>query len=257
MVEQFPFKEWVDGSSPSGLTINFFLMNFIFNTLKLLRTTYFKTLNNKSYSQFGEDKILNEIIKKDHTDGFYVDVGCFHPKKHSNTYLLYKRGWSGINIDVEKDKLNVFNLARKRDHNTLVAISTNNQKKTVYRFGKFSVNTKTSRNTKVKFNDAVKDTYVIDSMSLDDVIKNSRFKRRKIDLLNIDIEGNDFDALKSLDISKYIPKIIIIESHFIKINNIIKSDIYLYLTRKGYFLRSWCFYSLIFVKKNSKNTRSR
>ena len=26
LVEQFPFKEWVDGSSPSGLTIN--LRNF-------------------------------------------------------------------------------------------------------------------------------------------------------------------------------------------------------------------------------------
>ncbi len=24
LVEQFPFKEWVDGSSPSGLTIKFY-----------------------------------------------------------------------------------------------------------------------------------------------------------------------------------------------------------------------------------------
>ena len=32
-------------------------------------------------------KKINEIIKKDHVDGFYVDVGCFHPKKHSNTYI--------------------------------------------------------------------------------------------------------------------------------------------------------------------------
>ncbi|MDC1223927.1 FkbM family methyltransferase [Pelagibacteraceae bacterium] len=232
-------------------------MNFIFNTLKLLRIAYFKTLNNKSYSQFGEDKILNEIIKKDHVDGFYVDVGCFHPKKHSNTYLLYKRGWSGINIDVEKDKLNVFNLTRKRDHNVLVAISTNNKKKTVYRFDKFSVNTKTSKNTKLIFNDAVKDSYLIDSMTLNNVIENSEFRKKKIDLLNIDIEGNDFDALKSLNIIKYTPKIIIIESHYTKINDIIKSNIYLYLTSKGYFLRSWCFYSLIFVKKKSKKIRKR
>lgn len=241
---------------------NKFLYSKGFNIFKFLYFCYqllkSKRIQNKRklYSNWGLDIMADDFFKNK-SKGIYIDVGCHHPFLNNNTYRLYKRGWSGINIDVEKDKLNVFNLARKRDHNTLVAISTNNQKKTVYRFGKFSVNTKTSRNTKVKFNDAVKDTYVIDSMSLDDVIKNSRFKRRKIDLLNIDIEGNDFDALKSLDISKYIPKIIIIESHFIKINNIIKSDIYLYLTRKGYFLRSWCFYSLIFVKKNSKNTRSR
>ena len=100
-------------------------------------------------------------------------MGCYSSKKTFKYIAIYKRGWSGINIDVEKLDI-IFNSSIKRDHNTLVAISTNNQKKTVYRFGKFSVNTKTSRNTKVKFNDAVKDTYVIDSMSLDDVIKTMR-----------------------------------------------------------------------------------
>ena len=49
------------------------------------------------------------ILSEQHVDGFYVDVGCFHPKKHSNTYLLYKRGWSGINIDVEKTNLHHIN----------------------------------------------------------------------------------------------------------------------------------------------------
>ena len=28
LVEQFPFKEWVDGSSPSGLTTNFLGFNY-------------------------------------------------------------------------------------------------------------------------------------------------------------------------------------------------------------------------------------
>jgi FkbM family methyltransferase len=225
--------------------------------LKLLRTAYFKTINSHSYSQFGEDKILNEIIKKDHVDGFYVDVGCFHPKKHSNTYILYKRGWSGINIDVEKDKINSFNLVRRKDENILTAVSSNNKKKTVYRYDKFSVNTWTSSTEDLKSDKMFKDSYSIDSMSLNEIIENSKFNGREIDLLNIDIEGNDFDALKSLDIIKYNPKIIIIESHYIEINDIIKSSIYLYLFKNNYSLRSWCFYSLIFVKKNSKCIRNR
>jgi len=232
-------------------------MNYIFNKLRLLRITYFKKVNHTSYSQFGEDKILNEIIKKDHVDGFYVDVGCFHPKKHSNTYILHKRGWSGINIDVEKDKINAFNLSRKNDENILIAVSTNSKKKIVYKFDKFSVNTRTGNITELKFNDDVKDSYTIDSMSLNEIIENSKFNGREIDLLNIDIEGNDLDALKSLNIIKHNPKIIIIESHCVEINDIIKSDIYSYLTTKNYSLRSWCFYSLVFVKKNSKDIRNR
>jgi len=32
---------------------------------------------NKSYSQFGEDIILQKLLKK--KGGFYVDVGAYHP----------------------------------------------------------------------------------------------------------------------------------------------------------------------------------
>ena len=57
----------------------------------IFRQAYFKKINKNFYSQFGEDKILYEIISKINKR-FYVDVGCFHPKKYSNTYMLYKRG---------------------------------------------------------------------------------------------------------------------------------------------------------------------
>ena len=73
--------------------------------INILRQAFFKSIDKNFYSQFGEDKILNELISKDFINGFYVDVGCFHPKKHSNTYMLFKRGWYGVNIDMEKDKV--------------------------------------------------------------------------------------------------------------------------------------------------------
>ena len=34
------------------------------NLLNLLRQTYFKTINKNFFSQFGEDRIINELIKK-------------------------------------------------------------------------------------------------------------------------------------------------------------------------------------------------
>ena len=40
-------------------------------------------------------------------------------------------------------------------------------------------------------------------------------------------------------------------------NKILKSDIYNYLLKKNYYLRSWAFYSLIFILPNSKNVRDR
>jgi hypothetical protein len=31
--------------------------------------------------------------------GFFIDIGAHHPFRYSNTYMFYKKGWRGINID--------------------------------------------------------------------------------------------------------------------------------------------------------------
>ena len=53
--------------------------------LKLFNKAFLTNFIKFHYSQFGEDIILREILKKEITNGFYVDVGCYHPKKFSNT----------------------------------------------------------------------------------------------------------------------------------------------------------------------------
>jgi FkbM family methyltransferase len=77
----------------------------------------------RSFSQFGEDLFLRR-----HFDGladsFYVDVGALHPFQFSNTFLLYKRGWRGINIEPSPDGAAAFRRYRPRDINLDVAISS-------------------------------------------------------------------------------------------------------------------------------------
>ena len=55
----------------------------------------------KSYSMLGEDLVVKNFFKKK-TNGTYVDVGCYHPIDGNNTHLLFKNGWNGINIDLNK-----------------------------------------------------------------------------------------------------------------------------------------------------------
>ena len=45
---------------------------------------------------------------KNKKDGFYVDVGCYHPIHRNNTYLLHKKNWNGINIDTSKFSIDLF-----------------------------------------------------------------------------------------------------------------------------------------------------
>ena len=73
-------------------------------------------LKRKRYSQWGEDKIIFDFFKNINK-GIYLDIGCFHPFMYSNTCLLYKKGWRGINIDINSTAIDLFNIARKEDKN--------------------------------------------------------------------------------------------------------------------------------------------
>ena len=53
----------------------------------------------KNGSQFGEDKFILNLFLDDYK-GKYIDLGCYHPTRHSNTNILYQNGWTGINIDL-------------------------------------------------------------------------------------------------------------------------------------------------------------
>ena len=84
-------------------------------------------LPKKSYSMFGEDIFIEKFFKKK-PKGIYVDVGCYHPLDGNNTHLLYKKGWNGINIDLNKTSIELFNKARKNDLNLRIAVSNKLEK---------------------------------------------------------------------------------------------------------------------------------
>ena len=65
--------------------------------------------NTKSFSQFGEDLFIAEFFANQ-KEGKYVDLGAFHPMRLSNTYLLFKKGWSGTNVDLNPITIDLFNL---------------------------------------------------------------------------------------------------------------------------------------------------
>ena len=78
---------------------------------------------NLCYSQNGEDLILNRFLENKEK-GFFIDVGAHHPIRFSNTYLFYKKGWSGINIDAMPGSMTKFNKIRPKDINIAHRLST-------------------------------------------------------------------------------------------------------------------------------------
>ena len=175
-----------------------------------------------SYSQWGEDHFIEDFFKNKKT-GIYLDVGCFHPFKYSNTCSLFNKGWKGINIDANPTSIDLFNIARPKDINLCTAID---DKKTEFKFyfdHPFSpVNTldkQSYENFKNSYyrqwkkksfeGDVVK---IVKSKTVDEILEISK-PFSKIDFLNIDIEGMDFTVLKQLVPKKINPKLISIETH--------------------------------------------
>lgn len=221
--------------------------NIFFRKLFLIRKLFLTRNRVSHYGQMAEDIALEKFFPKDYV-GFYVDVGCFHPIKYNNTYKLYKRGWSGVNVDIDKIKIEGFNLVRPRDTNVSCAIS-NQEGEISYWTNGFYTPTITLHKPFADSKEGKKYQYIeqkTKTNTLTNIIANTKFKNKRIDLLTVDVEGFDFVVLQSLAFDIYHPKVIAIETHLDDFNLIQQGEIYTFLTAKGYQLANWVGMTLIF-----------
>lgn len=179
---------------------------------KLFGYSNFRTL---SYSQEGEDLIIGRFFE-DQPKGFFVDIGAHHPKRFSNTYLLYKKGWTGINIDPMPGIMKLFNQNRPNDINLEIGISAEDSKLTYYIFNERALNTFSEREASIKAQiDPSKyfivSKQVISTYPLSTILDRHLKSSVHIDLMSIDVEGLDLEVLISNDWLKYRPKLILVE----------------------------------------------
>jgi len=160
----------------------------------------------------GEDIFIDKFFKNKKT-GFYVDVGAYHPLEGNNTNLLYKKKWNGINIDVNPLSIKLFKYARKDDLNLNIGIS--NKKKIVklyFRKKLNMLNTLSKKLAKIHFRNGFQQK-TVKTNTLNNILELSKYKNRKIDFFNLDVEGHELNVLKSLNFKKYKPSLICIEIH--------------------------------------------
>ena len=100
--------------------IFFYKISLYLNILKYRLRFIFKNTNNNENIVFLKKYFNNK--KK----GIYIDVGAYHPIRLSNTMFSYDKGWKGINIDVSKKSIDLFNLVRPRDINLNIVIGYKN-----------------------------------------------------------------------------------------------------------------------------------
>lgn len=184
----------------------------VLRSLDPVRERWFRTYARESYSQEGEDMLLERFLEHRHS-GFYVDVGAHHPKRFSNTYRLYCRGWRGLNIDANPGSMTLFQQVRPKDINIEAAVSSVPQELTYYIFNEPALNT-FKRDLALErlggIYSIVKEVNII-TAPLWQLLDQHVPANTRIDLMTVDVEGLDFDVLQSNDWNRYSPEFILVE----------------------------------------------
>jgi|TARA_B110000211_G_scaffold66067_1_gene76172 FkbM family methyltransferase len=205
----------------------------IIRKLHIFHSIYIKHkffIKKKSYAMDNEDLAVIDYFK-DKKNGFYVDVGCYHPTHRNNTYLLHKKNWSGVNIDTSKFSIDLFNHMRPKDLNYNCAISNKNEIIKLFYQKELSQLSTTERDqAEAVFQGNIKEKEV-QAFTLDEILDRDKFKDIKIDFLDIDVEGADLKVLEGLSFDRFKPELVCVEIHAKEIK---QSDVYKFLIKKNY-----------------------
>ena len=172
------------------------------------RILFKERLMSYSYPTENEDIILYHVLKSMPSEDIYwIDVGSNDPYIGSVTQLFYERGGCGINIDMEKNLIDITKGVRKRDVNLWTAVGSKDGSIDFYSQGDYG-GLSTAVTEFVENEGALKQTVPITTLNKicdEYVVKSLTF-------LKIDVEGMEKEVLLGMDFSKYRPWILIIES---------------------------------------------
>jgi FkbM family methyltransferase len=185
-----------------------------------------------SYAQCGEDRLLLHAVQGCHSN-YYVDLGCNRATSLSNTYLLYQMGWHGLCVDANEEMVEAFRRARPKDRAICVCVgetageisfSIAKDPALSHVAGIETVHERAGEEVR-RVTLAVK--------TVQDLLELNQVPER-FGLLSIDLEGLDFIALRSFDIRRWRPYLILIEIHGLDLEQCGAHEIVKYLREAGY-----------------------
>lgn len=187
------------------------------------------------YGQNGEDLVLDRLVDGQR-EGFFVDVGAHHPVRFSNTYLFYRRGWRGINIDAEPGSMAPFAKLRPRDVNVEAGVASAPGSMTYFRFDEPALNTFNPDEAALKDGGAfhVIEKVQVKMLRLDAILAQYLPTGQRIDFMSIDVEGQEIDVFESNDWDRFRPRFLAAETLRTSLLDLGDNEIVKWLVKTGY-----------------------
>jgi FkbM family methyltransferase len=211
----------------------------------------------RSYSQCGEDLIADHIFQQlKIARPTYIDIGAHHPKYLNNTYLFYKKGARGINIEPDPSLFREFEKQRPEDINLNIGIGDTEGDADFYIMNEPTLNTFVKEEADKAHEEhefykitEVRKLRLRPVMSIISEYCNGKFP----DFLSLDVEGLDEMIIRSIDFSKGGPVVICVETitFSAKRQGRKKTELIDFLVQQGYLVYADTYINTIFVRKDS------
>lgn len=173
------------------------------------------------YSQNNEDDILANVFAQK-SNGFFLEIGAFHPKNLSNTRLMVEKGWGGVMVDMSPYSLVDLVDEYKTNEKILIVGAAVTLEKTppikswlVPKDDRTDgALTTTEGWHKDKWSGYLNHLgrkhvpYVSSTISLSELYE---YLPQKVDLVSIDVEGTSFELAMNFDFEKFGVDAIVIE----------------------------------------------
>ena len=185
-----------------------------------------------SYAQNFEDVMLWRALKNV-KNGFYVDVGAGRPELDSVTKHFYEQGWHGINIEPHLEDFLLLAAARPRDVNLKIAIGPQKGAMTFFQNkirGWSTLDKGTATEMLGLGGDSIE--VQVECLPLQEVL--DQYSDGPIHFLKIDVEGYEEEVLKSIDLKRSRPWIVVLEAADIHARLPDPSKSFLQLVKNGY-----------------------
>jgi FkbM family methyltransferase len=170
------------------------------------------------------------------SNGYFVDVGANEPEEGSQTWHLEKRGWRGILVEPQPPLAQILKERRSAAVFACACSSPQNAGKMLpfQVAGIFS-----SLNLDFFVADMRKSEIIeVPVRTLDDILEEANAPV-PIDLLAIDVESHEVDVLNGLTLTRWQPRLIVIEDIVLnrRLHRLLQSRGYKWLRRAGF--NSW------------------
>jgi FkbM family methyltransferase len=168
-----------------------------------------------SFSQSGEDVIAAFIFEplgiKRPT---YLDIGAHHPSYLSNTYHFYRKGSSGVCVEPNPALAPAFQQKRPRDKCLTVGVSTGTETRapfyimTADTLSTFSQ--EDAQRLAATTTQRIEQVIELPLLSINQII--AEHFTTPPNFVSIDVEGTNFQVIRSLDFQRFHPEVFCIET---------------------------------------------